>query len=122
MLKEMSIINYLLILICVLAISSGQLLFKKAGIELEAAGTWFNWRVAMVTGSAIILYGATTFLWIYVLRIVPLNQAYPFIALSFVIVPVSSYYVFQEQLGTSHMIGFALIVGGIIMISQVSQQ
>lgn len=120
--KEMSVIHIVLILICVLAISSGQLLFKKAGFELETAGTWLNWRVAIVTGAAIILYGATTFLWIYVLRVVPLNQAYPFVAMSFIIVPVSSYFIFHEQLSAGHMIGFALIVGGVIMITHAGQQ
>ena len=119
--RKMSIIHITLVLVCVLAISCGQLLFKKAGLELETAGTWFNWRVVVVTGAAIILYGTTTFLWIYVLSKVPLNQAYPFIALSFVIVPVLSWWIFKEHIGISHTVGFFLIVSGIILISRATQ-
>lgn len=113
----MSISNTVLLVICVIAISSGQLLFKRAGLELAQSGTWLSWRVWCYTGISIAIYMGATLLWIHLLRVMPLVQAYPFIALSFIIVPLSAAWLFNEQLSVAHFIGFLLIVSGVVTIA-----
>jgi len=115
---KMSVTHLLLILVCVISIALGQLVFKKAGMEWESAGTWINFHVIVAIGLALLIYGFATVLWVYILRVVPLNQAYPFVALSFIIVPVASSLVYKEALAYSHIIGFLLIVSGIVAISR----
>ena len=74
-------------LLCVLGISIGQLLFKKAAAALPAVVSLpallkNGWLIA-----ALALYGITTLGWVWILRHAPLHMAYPFMGLAFLIVP-----------------------------------
>jgi drug/metabolite transporter (DMT)-like permease len=111
----MSKLQILWALICVLAISGGQLLFKQAGIEIQQAGTWFSTRVVVYVGLAGIVYGLTTLLWINLLRYVPLNKAYLFMALCFVIVPIVGSLMFKESVSVGYVIGALLIISGLFV-------
>jgi len=102
---------------CVFIIASGQLLFKKAGMEIQAVG-WASWRVLTVVGAALFIYGVATLLWISLLRYVPLNKAYVFMALSFVLVPIASFFIFREQVTVGYWAGVALIVAGVIVAAK----
>lgn len=114
-------IHHLLITIsCVLALSVGQLLFKKVAIEMAAAGTWIHPRVLVFTAIAFFIYGVTTLAWIYVLRFVELNRAYPVMALSFVAVPVMGYLFYGEMVSSYYFIGVVLIISGIVVITALS--
>lgn len=101
--------------ICVLAIAVGQLLFKRAGIALEAAGTWMSFKVWLIVGGAMAIYGVATLLWISLLRHVDLSKAYLFMALSFLIVPLASYLVFDEAITTGYFVGAALVIAGLLV-------
>lgn len=105
---------------CVLALSVGQLLFRKVALEIGAAGTWVHPRVLMFTVLAFAIYGITTLAWIYVLRFVELNRAYPVMALSFVFVPSMSYLFYGEVVSPVYFVGVALIISGIVVITQLS--
>jgi drug/metabolite transporter (DMT)-like permease len=50
-----------------------------------------------------------------VLRKIPLGQAYPLMALAFVLVPIASYFVLNERFTPQYMIGVALIMVGIVL-------
>ena len=100
-------------ILCVAAISAGQLLFKRAGMELEAAGSWRAGRALFVVAIAMAIYGAATLLWIHLLRHVPLHKAYIFMSLSFVLVPLASYAVFREHISGAFLAGTVLIVCGV---------
>lgn len=114
----MTRIQILSALLCVLTISTGQLLFKKSGLEIEAAGTWLSPRVMLIVGFALFLYAATTFFWINLLRYVPLNKASAFMALNFVLVPIASYFVFREPLSFAYFVGAVLMAIGLIVITK----
>lgn len=103
---------------CVFIIAAGQLLFKKAGMEIQAVGSWASMRVMLVVGAALFIYGLATLLWISLLRYVPLNKAYVFMALSFVLVPIASTFIFREQVTLGYWAGVALIVSGVIVASK----
>ncbi len=102
---------------CVVAIAVGQVLFKRLGLEIEATGTWLQPRAILILGVALAIYGGATLLWIHLLRSVELSRAYPFMALSFVLVPIMSWWLFSEQLSASYLVGTLLIVGGIVVIA-----
>jgi undecaprenyl phosphate-alpha-L-ara4N flippase subunit ArnE len=106
------------VLITPILISTGQVLFKMTGLRLaERKGSGM---LSLATDpyfvSALALYGVGTLIWIYVLRHLPLGQAYPFMALSFVLVPIASVLVFGESLGLRYWLGAGLIVAGMLVI------
>lgn len=87
-------------------------------MEIQAIGSWMSWRVMVIVGSAFFIYGLATLLWISLLRYVPLNKAYVFMALSFVLVPIASFFLFKEQVSLGYWIGVGLIVSGVIVASK----
>lgn len=104
-------------LACVLGISIGQLLFKKAAASIPAI---FSLPALLMNGwlfAALVLYGITTLAWIWVLRHVPLHQAYPFMGLCFLIIPTLSWLFLGEPLHWRTLAGGALILAGITLAS-----
>ncbi len=104
---------------CVAMVAAGQIFFKltatrSLGTAVTLAEQWLNWPLLV----AMLIYGVATVLWVWVLRFIPLNVAYPVYALAFVIVPIASYFVFREPLGWHHAIGGTLILTGVLVITQ----
>lgn len=105
-------------LACVFIISSGQLLFKRAGIEIQAAGTWFSPRALVLLFCALAIYGFATLLWVNLLRFVTLNKAYLFMALCFILVPIASHFLFREAITRGYVLGTALIIVGLVVATR----
>lgn len=104
-------------LICVLGISVGQLLFKKAAVALPAV---FSFSSLLQNGwliTALALYGITTLGWIWILRHAPLHLAYPFMGLAFLIVPTLAWAFLGEPLHWRTLAGGALIMAGVALAS-----
>ncbi|MBU1351290.1 MAG: hypothetical protein KKB95_05295 [Gammaproteobacteria bacterium] len=104
-------------LLCVLGISMGQLLFKKAAAALPAvvslpALLQNGWLIA-----ALALYGITTLGWVWILRHAPLHMAYPFMGLAFLIVPTLAWTFLGEPLHWRTLAGGALIMAGVALAS-----
>lgn len=108
-------------LIVVLAIATGQLLFKAAADAWQQAGTIWALPVVYRLLIAFAIYGIATLAWVWVLKHVPLNFAYPVIALTFVIVPVGAKLLFGEALGMRYLLGSGLIIAGIIVATSKGQ-
>lgn len=106
-------IVYLVALSCVIGLAIGQLLFKLSAIRLNAAGQYLSWSAAGTLASAVVLYGITSIVWVWVLQRMELGRAYPFMALAFVLVPIGSYFAFGEQFSPRYFIGICLIMVGI---------
>lgn len=66
----------------------------------------------------ILCYVLGMIMWIYALRSVPLVIAYPFIALSFIAVPLLSSIFLGETYGADTFLGGLLIVAGIIIMNR----
>jgi hypothetical protein len=80
-----------MVILIVITMVAGQVLFKVASqylvIEkgpISFIFSLFTWQFI----SALILYTISTFVWIILLKYVPLNRAHPFMALSFVLLPI----------------------------------
>ena len=104
-----------LTLLCVLCISLGQILFKKAASGLPTPATWqaFAFNGWLLTSLA--LYGLTTLGWVWILRVVPLHLAYPFMGLAFLFVPMLGWFFLNEPLSWRTLAGGALILAGVAL-------
>src|SRR5690242_15229341 len=69
----MSFSQLLLTLLCVSAICMGQILFKRAALEIEQLDNWLHLRVLLVMGIAFLVYGGATLMWIHLLRNIALT-------------------------------------------------
>ena len=58
-----------LTVLCVIGISLGQMLFKKAAMMLPAQPGIFDWLLNAWLLGALLLYGITTLAWVWVLRV-----------------------------------------------------
>ena len=111
----MVFVQYLQVLACVLMIAAGQVMFKWAGINISSNKDFLFSKGFWIAGAAIALYGFATIVWIYLLRNIPLSVAYPFMALSYVLVPLAAWVFFSEQITLTYMAGIALIILGVLV-------
>ena len=108
---------FALTLACVIAISAGQILFKLAARAATGAAG-FPWN--LFNGYllvALVVYGAATLLWVWLLKTLPLNVAYPFVGLAFVIVPLLGAWLLNEPLDWRHLAGGVIIAIGVAVAS-----
>lgn len=108
--------NIVFLVLCVCAISVGQVMFKSSAGLIEAADT--RMRGLAILAAALALYGGATLGWIALLTRTPLTFAYVFMAFSYVIVPVLSVLVLREKLTPAYWLGAALIVVGVMVAAQ----
>lgn len=104
----------------VLAMVCGQLLFKLSSSRVQLDGgamklflSLANWQFIL----ALAVYGIGTILWVIVIKSVPLNRAYPFMALSFAIMPVAAFFLFKEPISLRYVAGMLLLLGGLLVIA-----
>jgi drug/metabolite transporter (DMT)-like permease len=100
-----------------LSLAGGQVLFKYAAQDIARrsadgllAAATSPWLLA-----ALVLYAASTALWIWILTVLPLSRAYPFALIAAVLVPVAAHYLFGETLTLRYGIGFAFVVFGLLL-------
>jgi len=114
----MSLMQVVLTLACVAAIAVGQVLFKLAARAGEASAAGFPWDILNPwMAAALVVYAATTLMWVWLLKAMPLNMAYPFVGLAVVIVPVLAAVFLGEALDWRHLAGGALIAAGVAVAS-----
>ncbi|WP_243050028.1 hypothetical protein [Dyella sp. RRB7] len=107
--------TYLVALICVVGIATGQILFKLSAVSLKKSGSFFDSATLMLLFASFALYGFMTIAWIWVLQKADLGKVYPLMALAFIIVPFGSHLVFGERFQMSYFFGVALIMSGIVV-------
>ncbi len=109
---------YLLALACVAGLSVGQMFFQRAAMTLNKDSLATILTSMLGSGwmwSAIVLYGAMTLLWVYVLSRLPLQLAYPIYGFSFLLVPLLSALFLQQPIVWQTMVGGALIFCGVLL-------
>ena len=114
------------ILISVVTSTIGQLLLKKGmnsmgsitlNMDQALLTTW-----KMVTNPyvffGLLIYAAGTIFWLAALSRVDLSYAYPFASLSYVVMLVASWRMFDEQITFSRLLGTVVIGIGVLLISR----
>lgn len=114
-------LKLLQVLLSVAGISVGQMFLKLAALNLhnpKALGIWIGgYCLSIYFFVGVGLLGMSTLLWIWVLKTLPLNLAYPFMALAFVIVPLLAYFMLGESMSWKGVAGSLLIVAGVVLIN-----
>lgn len=111
----MKVLTLFTTIACVAGISLGQVLFKKSASAIANASDWRQWLFNGWFLAALTLYGITTLAWVWVLRHTPLHLAYPFMALAFLIVPCLSWFLLEEPINATTLIGGLIILAGVIL-------
>jgi drug/metabolite transporter (DMT)-like permease len=114
----------LLLLLSTVSASLGQVLFKKGVMttgEVTLKGSVIGELLRLffhpAVFSGLILYLIGTVLWLIALSKTTLNFAYPFTALTFVLVMLSSKAIFLESIPPLRYFGVVLIILGVLVCS-----
>lgn len=112
----MKLTQLILILATVFLLAVGQVLFKIAAINIEKnalplVSSILNPHLIF----ALSVYGVATLMWIYTLRTISLQLAYPFVAIAFILVPLMGHWFLEERIGINTFIGAALIMVGVFV-------
>ena len=110
--------NFLSLVVFSAMLASGQILFKRIGMTMHGQPLLQGFvsvaRMPVLYG-ALGLYGAATVLWIWILSRIPLSQAYPWVAVGTVTVPVLAMLILHERVGTAYWLGMPLVVAGVFL-------
>ena len=107
--------TYFLLLLCVVGLSIGQVLFKKSATILQTLDAPWKLIFEVPFIASLMVYGITTIGYVWALQSIPLSRGYMIMALGFVIVPLLSYWIFNEPLTLRFALGVSLIVAGVIL-------
>jgi multidrug transporter EmrE-like cation transporter len=114
-----------ILLLSALTASFGQIAFKKG---MSAAGSIqilynIRWLFSLIkifftpfVFIGLVLYATSTILWLVALSRCPLNYAYPFTAITFILVILLSAIMLHEPLPLMRIIGVGIIVCGILVV------
>ena len=121
--------SLMLIMVCIMIGSVGQLLFKSGMLQVGRIGVAEVSRpVATLTLiftnvhilAAIPLYAGALIMWLIVLSRLQLSFAYPFLALNYVINAFLAQAILGEQIPALRWVGIGLICGGVILITRTA--
>lgn len=113
-------LNYALVLINVLFLTTGQILWK-----LSVRGV-VNYNFSTVLGVLFspyflfggVLYVFATLIWIFLLSKMPLSTLYPLQSLAYVFGLLAGHFVFNEFISVQKIIGVAIILIGVYFIAK----
>lgn len=112
-------IVFLWISICLLNMSY-QILLKQAVIDLPKLNFGLSWIKQILSSwwmiAAIISEILSFLVWMQILAKQDLSKAFPLSAISYILVLISSWILFKEEIGVVQLIGSLLILTGIGLI------
>ena len=107
---------YLLVIINVFIMTSGQLLFKRSA-DFINANPGLRFPMTYISNKwfylAISLFVISTFVWTQALRKLPLSVAYPIASFAYVLTVFGASYFFNEKITHQSIVGVLFIMFGI---------
>jgi drug/metabolite transporter (DMT)-like permease len=102
--------------------SGGQLLFKMAALRSgTGAGDPWERLLGLVANvyfmAALVFYGGFAILWVWILTVIPLSRAYPFVALAFALTPLLGGLVFGDAISYRLVVGVLFILCGLFFVA-----
>jgi multidrug transporter EmrE-like cation transporter len=73
-------------------------------------------NIGMISAFLAVLFGAIS--WIYAMNKLELSSAYPLLSINFIIIPIMSYFLFDESLNAYKLIGIGIIILGLVVFSR----
>lgn len=117
-------INFASLGIFTVALAIGQILFKHVGLAMRGhplvEGMFLLARQPALY-LALLIYGFSTVLWIWILSRVPLMQAYPWVGVGVALVPFLGWYFFGEKVTSTFWVGVAFILIGMLLTQYASE-
>jgi uncharacterized membrane protein len=101
--------------VCVIGMSFGQVLFKVSAVSLNQTGSIFAPRTFLILAGTFGVYAAVSVGWVWVLRKAHLGEVFPFYSLAYILVPLASYFFFDERFSNGYLLGVALIIAGLLL-------
>jgi len=109
----------ILVILCTLLTSSGQVVWKYASNNISSVNSIFhNWPLLI----GYLLYGLGAIILIGSLKYGDLSILYPFIALSFVWVNIASILLFGEHVNLLNWLGILAILLGVGLVGKGSKE
>lgn len=113
------IVIQIIALCCAIAISIGNVLFKISADSWKVTGGLLNFPTYIWLAASLIIYVAATITWIWLLQNTPLLKIYPFLALTFIFVPIFSFLLLGERISLLQLGGFVLLIFGATLASGI---
>ncbi len=116
----------LYILISVLGGGIGQILLKQGmssmgplTLEVGQMGA-ILWRMGtnLYVLGGLVIYGASTVFWLSALSRVDLSFAYPFVSLSYVVMLIAAWQIFQEDISALRLLGTMVVGLGVLLVAR----
>ena len=103
-------------------LASGQVFLKFALHKMQPFGwTWKFWGTLLLNwqfAACGLFFGASSILWMYIVKHYPLSVAYPMISLSYVFGMLAAIFFFHESVSLSKWMGVALIMMGCCLVAK----
>ena len=123
--KEHAVITYSLICLSIIVGVAGQTAIKLGVNNLNSGEATSNIALSVLAHSmrsplvllGLFLYGVGAAAWILVLSRVDLSFAYPFLALNFILITISSKVLISETIPLLRWIGVLIICAGILVVA-----
>ena len=113
-----------ILVFCSVSLSAlGQTFFKVGvsalnfGADSSTASKALSMLLSHWVLAGLAAYGVGTLLWLFALRQLDLSLAYPFVAMSFIMVAGSGILFLGEPLTSGKVLGIALIVSGLCVMA-----
>lgn len=101
-------------------IAAAEVLLKQGAVTAEAGDSSLFGIAALaspMTWLGIILFIVSFVSWLYVLRLMPLTQAYALVSVVHVLVPAAAWLFLDEAISTTRATGIALVLTGTILVA-----
>ncbi len=115
----MTLLQVLRLLAVAVMLAAGQISFKLAAETLPETGKlqgMMRWPALGWLALALGIYAVATLLWVLALSETPLSRAYPFMLVSFTLVPLAAALLFGENIGWNYVLGMALVLAGLGLV------
>lgn len=111
---------YVLLVINVLIMSSGQLLFKRSA-DFINDNPQLRFPMSYIANPsfyiAISLFVISTFVWTQALRKIPLSVAYPIVSFAYILTVLGALFFFHESVSHRAILGILFIMFGITLVA-----
>ncbi|MBP9764212.1 MAG: hypothetical protein KBD03_02720 [Gammaproteobacteria bacterium] len=107
--------RHLILILSVLCASCGHVLFKSVANTLKALDSVWTIVLEPAFIAALSLYGVATLAWIWCLQEIPLTQAYLFMSLGYVFIPIMGWFFFSEVLSLQYILSAGLRITGVLV-------
>jgi drug/metabolite transporter (DMT)-like permease len=104
--------NIITLIILTVFITLAQVVMKFAAHTSNQLGIW-NHRVLILISISFVISCLGQIVWLYVLKTSSLSASYLFLALVFVFVPLSGYFLFKESISLAQATGIVFILVGV---------